>query len=121
LDDLKKLALWEGDTREKFHRFAILGHLDLDREQTATAVHEFEAAVAGWAGRGRSACFNPRHALRVTAGGHTYDLLLCYECGGMEVYRDDRLIADLGARGSPKVLNGILTGGQVPLATQPAE
>jgi hypothetical protein len=39
----------------------------------------------------------------------------------MEVYRDDRLIADLGARGSPKVLNGILTGGQVPLATQPAE
>lgn len=35
-----------------------------------------------------SACFSPRHAIRVTHGQSTTDFMICFECGHVEVYRD---------------------------------
>lgn len=98
-----------------FHKVRILGRTELDGTRSAAAIAELEAAVAGWDGL-RAACFDPRHALRVTAKGHTYDFLLCYDCHQLEVYRDNKDFASLGAAGSPQVLDELLSAAKVPLS-----
>jgi hypothetical protein len=93
----------------------ILGQIELDGERRATVIAEFKSAVANWDGM-IAMCFDPRHALRVKAKAHTYDFLLCYECHQLYVYRDDKLLARLGAAGSPKALNELLSAAKVPLS-----
>ena len=61
-------------------------------------------------------CFEPHHALRVIADGHTYDYLLCYSCNGIVVFEDSKRIADLSISGSPDILNALLTTAHVPLS-----
>lgn len=114
---LYSLEPWDRATAadHTLHRFKILGETELARKQFQIAIGEFEAAVAGWDGR-IAMCFDPRHAIRVTVKGADYDLLLCYECHQLYVYRGDRVIAELGARGSPKVLDAMLTAAKLPLS-----
>jgi hypothetical protein len=46
-------------------------------------------AVASGLGRGPAAnCFEPHHALRVTSGSQTFELVICFSCNEVEVYRD---------------------------------
>jgi len=100
---------------EALYGFKVLGHTDLNNAQAAEAINAFRSAVADWGGA-VAMCFNARHALRVRANKHTYDLLLCYECQQLDIFRDGKSIAWLGASGSPKVLNGLLTAGGIALA-----
>jgi hypothetical protein len=93
----------------------ILGQTELDGKRSATAIAEFKAAVANWDGM-IAMCFDPRHAIRVTAQGHTYDFLLCYECRQLYIYKDEGLLTSLGAAGSPKVLNDLLSAARIPLS-----
>jgi len=93
----------------------ILGSTTLSPENANGAIHEFVSAVDRWAGVS-AACFDPRHALRITNNGHIYDLLLCYQCMGLEAYRDDTLLCEIGAAGSPKYLNDLLSAANVPLS-----
>lgn len=60
--------------------------------------------------------FEPRHALRISSGGHAYDFLFCYECHELDVYKDDKLLDNYGATGSPKFLNNMLTKANVSVA-----
>jgi len=100
----------------KLHGFKILGKTKLDQEQTVAAVNAFKAAISD-CGHNSVACFDPRHALRVTKGDQTYDLLLWYECNSLEVYRGDKRFTSFCAAGSPKTLNGLLTAAKIPLST----
>lgn len=115
---LYSLEPWDEPTPsdKTLQNVKVLGRTELDREQGATAIAEFKSAVSGWDGL-IAACFDPRHALRVKAKAHTYDFLLCYECHQLYIYRDDKLLTTLGAAGSPKVLNGLLSAAKVPLST----
>jgi hypothetical protein len=97
------------------HRYKILGQAELDQGRMRSVIAEFEAVVSGWDGL-IAMCFDPRHAIRVTSGGATYDLLLCYECHQLYIYKDDRLVAKLGASGSPKKLNAMFLALNVPLS-----
>jgi hypothetical protein len=99
----------------RLHGFKILGQATLDERQTATAVAAFESAISLIPQMGAS-CFDPRHAVRVEVGGHVYDFLLCYACGYLYVYRDDKNIAVLSASGSPKVLNELLIEAKIPVS-----
>ena len=103
-----------------FHNAKLLGQTELDGKQSAMAVAEIKSAISEWKGQ-IFMCFSPRHALRVTAKGHTYDFLLCYACQALEIYRDDQPLASLGAAGSPKVLNQLLRAAKVPLALRAGE
>ena len=96
----------------------ILGQTTLDAKQAVIAIAAFEAAIPPRVSRtaAHALCFDPRHALEVTAHGQTYDFLLCYACGYLYVYRGDENIAMLDARGSPDVLNALLTAAKVPLS-----
>jgi hypothetical protein len=100
---------------EKLHDFKILGHTELAPKQAVIATGEFETAVSGWDGS-LAYCFDPRHAIRVTSGNHTYDLLLCYRCHQLYLYKDDKFVVGLGATGSPKILNELLRAARVPLS-----
>jgi len=98
------------------HGFKILGRTNLDQKQTVAAVNAFKTAISD-CGRASVACFDPRHALRITKGDQAYDLLLCYACHNLYVYRGDKLFTSFCATGSPKTLNGLLTAAKIPLST----
>jgi hypothetical protein len=103
-------------TDPTLHRFKIIGQLDLDRSLATSVAAEFKAAIVSSRTRLAALCFDPRHALSVTSRGTTFDLLLCYECGQLEVFNGDRLIAVLSASGTPTALNAILSANKVPLS-----
>jgi len=119
---LYSLEPWERPAKgdKTLHYFKVLGRTELDRQQGATAIAEFKSAVAGWDGM-RAACFDPRHALRVTAKAHTYDFLLCYACHLLSVYRDNKLLATVGAAGSPQALNELLSAARIPISKTDSE
>lgn len=105
-----------GSPAPVLHGYAVLGEVRLDGERLQAAATEFEAAIDRDEGI-LAMCFDPRHALRVTRDGHTYDLLLCYACGRAQVYRDGERIATLGAAGSDKPLNRLLADAGVAVST----
>jgi hypothetical protein len=98
-----------------FHGFKVLEQTNLDPKQAKLAADAFQKAVRDWDSVTYES-FEPRHALRISSGGHTYDFLLCYQCHELDVYKDDKLLDNLGVAGSPKFLNGMLTEAHVPLA-----
>jgi hypothetical protein len=95
--------------------FSILGEKRIDGPSFVAVVKEFEAAVERSDDR-MAACFDPRHAIRVTSGKHRYEFLLCYACHQMAVYRDGKRVAMLGAAGSSKPLNALLAQLNLPLS-----
>jgi hypothetical protein len=100
---------------EEFCGIRVLGKTTLDKRETDQAAAAFETAVADWDGS-QANCFNPRHGLRVTASGHIYDFLLCYECRVLEIFKDGKSISDMGAQGPSKVLNDLLRKHHLPLS-----
>lgn len=114
---LYSLEPW-ADPEEKAARlqnFEILGQSPLSASQRSVAVEAIDTAIAGFDNVVAS-CFDPRHALRVQANGHTYDFLLCYSCHQLEIYRDDKRLESLGVAGSPAALNALLNSLHVPLS-----
>ncbi|MFC5740809.1 hypothetical protein [Dyella tabacisoli] len=114
---LYSLEPW-ADPEEKVARlqsFEILGQSPLNPSQRANAVAAIDSAIAGFDNI-VAACFDPRHALRIQANGHTYDFLLCYSCHQLEIYRDSHLLESVGAAGSPAALNELMNSLHVPLS-----
>lgn len=110
-----------------FHGHHVLGKIELEQEKARQAANEFKDAAARMesaffgGGVGSNCVITPRHALRVVSEGHTYDLLLCYQCRQLEVFRDGKEIKFIdGVKGSPLTLNGLLTTANIPLADTPA-
>jgi len=100
---------------KQFYNYKVLGHIDLDQKQMMIAADEFQSAIAGWNGW-RAECFEPRHALRVTAKNHIYDFILCYQCDQIYVNQDGEFAASLGASGSAKVLNALFGAAGIPVS-----
>jgi hypothetical protein len=106
---------WKGTN--SFHGYRVLGKVMLEGEEAFQVANEFKQAVFRADGS-MASCFNPRHGLQVADKTHTFDFVLCYECRQMEVYENNKKIADLGAKGSPSLLNEILIKKNVPLSKQ---
>jgi len=115
---LYSLEPWELPTAKDktFHGVKVLGQITLENRQARTAITAFETAIAQGHGYTGAHCFDPRHAIRVTANGQAFDFLLCYACGHLSVIHNDKEIARVGAAGSPDGLNAILTAANIPLA-----
>ena len=69
------------------------------------SVRDFDGLIA--------ACFNPRHALRVTSGTQTYDFIICYECHSMEIYSGDHELPGVALTGSSEPLDKVLQAAHV--------
>lgn len=116
---LYSLEPWEhslpaGHALPELEGFSILEQTELNRKQTDTAATAIRDAVKGW--HDRAACFDPRHALRVSFGNHTFDFLLCYACHQLAIYRDGEHLTTLSAGGPSTVLDNLLTAADVPLS-----
>ncbi|RUL75945.1 hypothetical protein [Dyella choica] len=111
------LEPWDDPEKKvpRLHGFEILGQATLNPAQASSAVAAFDVAIRGF-DNVIAACFDPRHAIRIQANGHTYDFLLCYSCHQLEVYRDDKALGGAGAAGSPKKLNELLASLHIPLS-----
>ncbi len=110
------LEPWEREEGTGLHSYKILGKLQPDRAASAAVIAQFRRAVES-PPPAAAACFDPRHALQLTSKGHTYDFLLCYDCGSMRVLKDGKFIEGFGASGSPVVLNKILGAARIALST----
>jgi hypothetical protein len=115
--DLYSLEPWSprGSRGPILYRFQILGKKRIDGAAYRAAAAEVVAAVGRWDNR-MAACFDPRHALRVTSRGHQFEFLLCYACHQMAVYRDGKRIGMLGIAGSSKPMNALLTAAKLPVS-----
>jgi hypothetical protein len=97
------------------HGWLVLGSVRLAPSEARAAAASMKAAITGSDGS-IAACFEPRHALRTQVDGHIYEALICYSCGGIEVYEDGKYVGGAAVAGSPDSLNRILKAGGVPIS-----
>lgn len=111
-------------------KFTVLGDAPLVGAEVSEAINAFRDAIAHPItisdGQGHeevvvAACFEPRHAISVQSGGHTFDYIICYTCGSLEVFRDGKFYSDVLAGGSPALLNAMLNAKNLPLAASGRE
>lgn len=112
-----------------FHEYPILGSVRVsDADELASirqAVADLERDGEAWSG-GVSACFSPRHCLRVSTSSGTTELLICYECTQVEIYSDGQRVGDIyfarhgtAHAATPDRLNAVLKKHSIPLAAPP--
>lgn len=100
---------------ERLNNRLVLGSTRLRGDEARLAAAEFGGSVRKWNGM-VAACFDPRHALRFRDQAHTYLLVICFDCGSMEVYSDGVQLKGTGVTGSPAALDGLLKAHHVKLA-----
>lgn len=100
---------------DRFHDYKVLGETTLNWEQTVAAFELVQKGIADPSATG-AFCFAPRHGFRVSTREYHYDLLLCFECGWVHIFRDKERLAVLELAASPTLLNTLLRAGRVPLA-----
>jgi hypothetical protein len=105
---------------ESHHGFKVLGSTELAQEAPRTAaIDAIKKAVAAFDGT-MARCFEPRHSLRVlTDKGVTYDLVVCFQCDQLRMYRDAKELGTVGVTASSKALDDLLTRANVPLPKGP--
>lgn len=106
----------EGDG---YHRWPVLGQAVItDPAVRARLVDALEDGASANDGEVHN-CFWPRHGIRVTHAGHTYDFLICFFCYQMEIYREDGQRWNVFITDSPKaVFNAEVTAAGLPLPAQ---
>jgi hypothetical protein len=87
-----------------FHHYEVLGKSRIGGDEARRVLADLRESLSRPNG-GPAMCFQPHHRISVHSGAHTYDLVICYLCGGLRIYRDDSFIAGLLLAGTPKVLN----------------
>jgi hypothetical protein len=105
--------------QELLYECAVLGRVEitdpaLRREVIAAVKRDIRNPYSP-----QSKCFKPRHVLRIVKGGRTVDVVICFECHGYEVHRDNAPRVGptprIGESSNP-LLNKILTDAGVPIA-----
>ncbi len=91
------------------------------------AISDLDAAGQHWGGD-VVMCFNPRHGVRIRSGDTTHDLIICYECSQVMIFRGDMRVGDIFFSSSdgtlepgPDALNGILTAHGIAIQQRPKE
>jgi len=122
LGSAKKLELYSlepwfdpSTEEEQWHDNVLLGKTTLSADKAKLAVTELNTALKAWDGK-PPICEESRQAIRIESEGKKYDLLLGFECHGLSIYRDDKLIVQLGIGGSPRPFNKLLTDAKIPLS-----
>ncbi len=105
---------WKSDSsknHEKFNEWPVLGRAEIKAEEIRLSLDEITRGVKKFKTEDLpiAGCFNPRVGLRFKSNGHTYDVLICYQCAGIKILEDQRSIEDTGFYGSALVFNQLLT------------
>ncbi len=105
-----------------FQGYKVLGKTIVkDADTRKKLVAALEKGIAENKGE-VAACFNPRHGIRVTHDGNTYDLVICFECLSATVYAGDKADSNFLVTKSPQsAFNKVLTDAKVPLPKEPTD
>lgn len=98
-----------------FHDYRVLGKTVITDRATRARL---DKALRGGVKRAfsRVRCFSPRHGIRVTTGGQTTDIVICFECAQVQVWNGSQRIADWDTGASPQpVFDNVLREANVPL------
>ncbi|CAN5555649.1 hypothetical protein BH09PLA1_BH09PLA1_18910 [soil metagenome] len=76
-----------------FHGHAILGQTLITDRSVQLRLTDALQSGARWNNGSRYLCFNPRHGIRVTRGGQVIDMLICFECRQVYVFRGETRIS----------------------------
>jgi hypothetical protein len=71
-----------------FHGFEVLGQTTLAEPALVLELLDLIAQSCRANDTSIAACFGPRHGVSVRSGGSTVDLLICFKCLQMRVFRD---------------------------------
>jgi len=101
--------------RERLDLFEILGQTELkDAADRKTAVAAILESMKAWDGA-VTACFHPRHALRVIHQDSVFDFVICFECRTIKLFRDSNPLGHVNITGTPDKLDQILKRAVVPM------
>jgi hypothetical protein len=87
-----------------FHHYEVLGKSKIDGDEARRVLADLQESLSR-PNDGPAMCFQPHHRISVQAGVHSYDLVICYLCGGLRIYRDNALLGGLLLNGTPQLLN----------------
>jgi len=116
LYSLEPLAALDAPAAQ-FYGWKVLGKTVVTdtgtRDQFITALRKGSAATD----EAMANCFNPRHGIRVTSGEVTTDLVICFECLWVEVFRAGERVGGFATRPySEAAFDEVLIAAGVPLA-----
>jgi hypothetical protein len=76
--------------KEGFHGWKVLGKTAVKKaEVRKQLLADLDKGIADSDGNGAK-CFDPRHGIRAKHDGKIVDLVICFECGWIYVFRDDK-------------------------------
>ena len=100
--------------QDGFHGYRILGRVPIADAAIRQALN---TSLQDAVGASPAACFDPRHGIRVTRNGEATDLVICFECHRVQVWRGEKLIAHWTTDDAPQPLfDRVLREGGVELA-----
>ncbi|MDA1195443.1 MAG: hypothetical protein O2894_09700 [Planctomycetota bacterium] len=73
---------------DRLRGYGVLGRVTVTDDTEHRSIVEAVYRGLKGEGAGPASCFWPRHALRFTHDGRTVELLICFECTWVHVYRD---------------------------------
>jgi hypothetical protein len=105
---------------ERFHGHTILGKLEIKdpqvRRKLLTALNS--AVEKGCRENLIANCFNPRHGIKAMSGTNEVDLLICFECRQIQVFRGKENILTLVTKDPSDLFDRTLHQAGVPLAQE---
>src|SRR6266545_3735172 len=106
----------ETNDTDGWHGSKVLGKTTVKKEAATKLAGALAKGVTE--GDRGARCFIPRHGVRATYDGKTYDLVICFECGWVYLYTDksDKPQVLMISTSPNNALNKILTDAKVPLA-----
>jgi len=101
-------------TQEKLRGYNVLGSTEIrDARERSELLQALYRGVEA-AGDDLAMCFNPRHGIRATSSHGTIELVICFECGGIQLHQ--RHPSFVPMNDSPKkVFNRILEREHIPI------
>ena len=100
-----------------YQGWPVLGEVALSNSEAQSLRADLSDWVAAPEPDAIAMCFFPRHGVRVKANGHTYDFVVCFECGQTHVFKDSSAhpVAYLFYGADQKHWDSILSSSKIPL------
>jgi hypothetical protein len=98
-----------------FHGYKPLGKMLLS-QQEIKRVYAICSKGLGYTGE-TAMCFDPRHGLRFISNKHTYDMLICFECCQVTIYKDGIGYLHAPFLESPDEFNKYLQAAHISIST----
>jgi RNA polymerase sigma factor (sigma-70 family) len=106
-----------------FHEWRVLGKTEVRKESLTQLVAAFKKGVEEADQRVSAGCYRPRHGLRATVDGKSYDFVICFECVVVLIYggHAEKNAGFHVSRSPAQTFNRILTDAKIALPRQPGE